>query len=44
MEAVVSYKVAEGGTFAHPVVVGNRIYIKDKDSLRLLSVEGKVAS
>jgi hypothetical protein len=33
------YKVAEGGTFAYPVALGNKIYIKDQDSLTLWTVE-----
>lgn len=44
---VASYKVAESGTFAHPVLSGNRIYIKgkekgedkDKDVVTLWTVE-----
>jgi outer membrane protein assembly factor BamB len=44
IEEVTTYKVADGGTFAHPVIVGSRIYIKDKDSLRLLSVSDQAAS
>ena len=33
-----SYKVAETVTNAHPIVSGNRIYIKDQDSLTLWSI------
>lgn len=33
------YKVAEGDTYAYPVLVGNRIYIKDKSSLTLWTLE-----
>jgi outer membrane protein assembly factor BamB len=36
-----SYKVADGQTHAYPVASGNRIYIKDKDSLTLWTVEEK---
>ena len=36
---VASYKVADGDTYAHPVVSGNRIYIKDKDALTLWTIE-----
>ncbi len=36
---VASYKVAEGNTFAYPVVSGNRIYVQDKDSLTLWTIE-----
>ena len=34
-----SYKVAVGQTHAYPIVSGNRIFIKDKDSLTLWTVE-----
>ena len=34
-----SYKVADGDTYAHPVVSGNRIYVKDKDALTLWTIE-----
>jgi NADH:ubiquinone oxidoreductase subunit 4 (subunit M) len=34
-----SYKVAEEGTYAYPVVAGNRVYIKDRDSLTLWTIE-----
>jgi outer membrane protein assembly factor BamB len=34
-----SYKVAEGGTYAYPVVSGKRIFIKDKDAVTLWLVE-----
>ena len=34
-----SYKVAAGQTHAYPVASGNRIFIKDKDSLTLWIVE-----
>ena len=33
------YKVAESGTYAYPVPAGTRIYIKDKESVTLWSVE-----
>ena len=36
---VASYKVASGQTHAYPVVSGNRIFIKDKDSLMLWTAE-----
>jgi outer membrane protein assembly factor BamB len=36
---VASYKVADGATYAYPVVSGNRIYIKDRDSVLLWSIE-----
>lgn len=34
-----TYKVAEGQTYAYPVASGNRIFIKDKESLTLWTVE-----
>jgi outer membrane protein assembly factor BamB len=34
-----SYKVADEGTFAYPIVSGNRIYIKDKDAVTLWTIE-----
>ena len=36
---VASYKVADEGTFAYPVLTGNRIYIKDKDAVTLWTLE-----
>ncbi|MBI3465479.1 MAG: PQQ-like beta-propeller repeat protein [Planctomycetes bacterium] len=33
------YKVAESETFAHPVLAGNRIYVKDQDSVTLWTIE-----
>jgi outer membrane protein assembly factor BamB len=33
------YKVASGGTYAYPVISGNRIFIKDKDSITLWTIE-----
>ncbi len=38
-EVLKKYSVADSPTWAHPVVVGNRILIKDNSSLALLSVE-----
>jgi outer membrane protein assembly factor BamB len=32
-------KVADKDTFAHPVVAGNRIYVRDTESLALLTIE-----
>ena len=29
------YQVAEGGTFAYPIVSGSRIFVKDQDSVTL---------
>jgi outer membrane protein assembly factor BamB len=31
-------KVAESATYAHPVIAGNRIFVKDQDSLALLTI------
>ncbi len=36
---IASYKVGEGDTYAYPVVDGNRIFIKDKDSVTLWTLE-----
>jgi outer membrane protein assembly factor BamB len=33
------YKVADGDTYAYPILSGNRIFIKDKDSLTLWTLE-----
>ncbi len=37
---VASIKVADSATFAYPVVSGNRLFIRDRDSVALLTVEG----
>jgi outer membrane protein assembly factor BamB len=34
---IAEYSVADSPTWAHPLITGNRIYIKDENSLRLLS-------
>ena len=34
-----SYKVASGGTYAYPIVSGNRIFVKEKDSVTLWTIE-----
>jgi hypothetical protein len=36
---VASIKVADSATFAYPVVSGNRLFIRDHDSVALLTVE-----
>jgi len=36
---VASIKVADTPIFAYPVVSGNRIFIRDHDSLALLTVD-----
>ncbi|HEV3079867.1 MAG TPA: hypothetical protein VGY66_08815, partial [Gemmataceae bacterium] len=33
-----SYKVADSQTYAYPVVAGNRIYVKDQDSVILWTI------
>ena len=38
-EVLKKYSVADSPTWAHPVLVGNRVLIKDASSLALLSVE-----
>ena len=34
-----SYKVADSETFAYPIASGSRLFIKDKDSVTLWTVE-----
>jgi hypothetical protein len=34
-----SYKVADSPTHAHPVISGNRIFIKDRDSVTLWTID-----
>lgn len=34
-----TYKVADKGTYAYPVISGNKVYIKDKDSVSLWTIE-----
>jgi outer membrane protein assembly factor BamB len=36
---IMKYKVASSGTYAYPVVSGNRVFIKDSDSLTLWTIE-----
>jgi outer membrane protein assembly factor BamB len=38
-EELARIKVAEGSTYAFPVIAGNRVYVKDQDSLALLVIE-----
>ena len=38
---VANIKVADSATFAYPVVSGNRLFIRDRDSVALLTVEGQ---
>jgi len=34
-----SYKVADSGTYAYPVVAGNRVFVKDRDALTLWTID-----
>ncbi|MFL5342572.1 MAG: PQQ-binding-like beta-propeller repeat protein [Gemmataceae bacterium] len=34
-----NYKVAEAGTYAYPIISGNRVFIKDRDSLTLWTID-----
>jgi outer membrane protein assembly factor BamB len=36
---IASYKVSDGGTYAYPIVAGNRLFVKDADSLTLWSID-----
>ena len=36
---VASYKVADTDTYAYPVVAGNRVFVKDNDSVTLWTIE-----
>jgi outer membrane protein assembly factor BamB len=36
---IASIKVSETPSYAHPVIAGNRIYIKDAETLKLLTIE-----
>jgi outer membrane protein assembly factor BamB len=36
---IARYKVADGGTYAYPVVAGNRVFVKDNDSVTLWTIE-----
>jgi len=38
-EELAQIKVAESSTYAHPLVAGNRIYVKDEDALTLWTIE-----
>jgi outer membrane protein assembly factor BamB len=37
-EQVADYKVAESQTWAYPIVAGNRVFVKDRDSLALWTI------
>lgn len=36
---IARYKVAETPTYAHPVISGNRVFVKDQDSLTLWAID-----
>jgi len=36
---VTRYKVAETPTYAHPIIAGNRLFVKDQDSMAMLIIE-----
>jgi len=36
---VAKVKIAKTATYAHPVVIDNRIFVKDQDSVSLLTIE-----
>ena len=36
---IARYKVAETATYAHPVIAGNRVFVKDQDSLAMWIVQ-----
>lgn len=38
-EELAKIKVAEGSTYAYPVIAGNRIFVKDQDGLALWTIE-----
>ena len=38
-EEVANYKVADSATWAAPIIAGNRIFVKDRDSITLWTLE-----
>jgi outer membrane protein assembly factor BamB len=38
-EEVARFKVSDGSIYAHPIIAGNRIFVKDKDSLALWMIQ-----
>jgi outer membrane protein assembly factor BamB len=36
---ITRYKVSDGDTYAYPVIAGNRVFVKDKDSVILWTIE-----
>ena len=39
LQQIASYKVAEGETYAYPIVAGSRLFVKDADSVTLWTIE-----
>ena len=39
LDRLARYQLAEGRTYAYPVIAGNRIFIKDGDSITLWTTE-----
>ena len=37
---IARYKVAETPTYAHPVIAGNRVFVKDQESVTMFRIEG----
>jgi outer membrane protein assembly factor BamB len=38
-EELARYKVSDSAIYAHPIIAGNRIFVKDKDSLTLWMIQ-----
>ena len=38
-EEVAKYKIASSATWAYPIIAGNRVFVKDKDSVTLWTIE-----
>ena len=38
-EEVAKYKVADSPTWAYPIVDGKRVFVKDRDSMALWTIE-----
>jgi outer membrane protein assembly factor BamB len=36
---VAKYKVADSATWSYPIIAGNRIFVKDRDSITLWTIE-----
>jgi hypothetical protein len=36
---IAKYKVAEGSTYGYPIVAGNRVFVKDRDSVAMWTIE-----